>query len=630
MMRQLDKLIAERIVGLGHGVAWIAFPAPSAALIPSPLRHVPSTALLRLANGTLWMVKAKGHLWTDQRLSRAAELIQEFFSIRTGQPLEQRLRDELDLPSLTMDSPALGIDIAKHWEIRPIAVAAFIRDADTRRALPRVEGSLGAAVNEVEASLVAALKAAINRLVGVLDDHALKVATQGDFVPEIYNYLAHEPTRWNRLQLSVTLPLFLLSLATERDDAAIRAMARAIDDGVPLVQTVSRHFGVTPSTVRGLIGTPISMIGKRWEQHPRGLLRLLDRLPPQDRPKQDPASWKRFNDAADGAERVFARPVWIGVLAASWMRHSMRSNASGARAKSILEAFNRETVTAIEAFRQSMIVTVGAELRLPERHREQLLDSCVSPVVDHFIASVSLRRLAELGTKWHRDLAIARSNIQGDVDIAKGRRYWPLLAHPYVSERSGRRIVPLTTLWELHAQGTALQICLARSQLHSYDVMCKKGESFVVAVIDGKTGLRTSTAEISIVGKRTDKVVQAKLKQHTGHRNAAPTQLCASAVCELLDFLGTPAAQRHLRVGLNSIASLAQRGDSGTDDFDYAARVAAFRQTIGDQQYEALIHRVFDRIVARTEGPASKEQPDSRGPTLWISELLTALAGAST
>jgi hypothetical protein len=124
-------------------------------------------------------------------------------------------------------------------------------------------------------------------------------------------------------------------------------------------------------------------------------------------------------------------------------------------------------------------------------------------------------------------------------------------------------------------------------------------------------------------------VVQVSLKQHTGHRNAPPSELCANAVHELLDYLETPSAQRHLRVGLNTIASFTQRGDSGEDDFGRAAGVKSFRQTMGDQQYEAVVHRVFDRIVASARDSAPVGQADACRPTLWISELLCALTGRS-
>lgn len=565
------------------------------------------------------MLKALGHVWTDTRIARAAAMLEVHRGCVSASRLTELLRDELEVPSLRLELPALVGELGPQWDTRAVAVQLFMREWGAKQSVLTSQSGLGSAVEALERGLVRDLKTSISRMVAVLDSEALAIATLERFDPAIYNYLARQSSRRNRLQIAATLPLFLWALSHECDAPAMSEMRHAIDGGRPLIETICRLFGVTPSTVRAVISLPMSTLGERWARQPRGLLRVLDRLVPEHRPKRDRASWDRLNVATEEAERRFGRPPWTGVLTASWIRHAMRSGSVATPGHAMLATLDQTTVRAVEDFRHALIASLAAELRLPDTATTRWLEHCVTPEVDRYVESLSLSRLVEMSTTWQRDAVTTLAGLQGGRDLATGRRYWPLLAAPFVSATSQRTIVPLTSLKALQAQGERLKVCLAAARLHHYDAQCRKGQAFIVALRDSASGAPASTMEFQVKGKRTDLQLQVEVVQHTAARNLPPAQACANARHELVEHLATAAAQRHLRVGLNALSSLAHRADTCLDDFEQAARVAAFRKSMGDQQYEELARRVAGRCSAAGR---SGLMP----PRLWISELLESLS----
>ena len=618
-------LITERTLGLRLGTAWIVLPDSMAALAPAPLSHVPTTVMLRLSDGTLWMLRAQGQLWTVARIEHAAAILAEHAECAAGRHLMQRLRDALELPSLSIEAPILAGDLGKQWGVRAVAIQLLMRNLSFKRAVTGTYEGLSHALEVLEATLNEDLRKAIDRLVAALDLEVLTIATGDGFAHEIYNYLARQPTRRNRLQVAEALPIFVWSLANEGDMPAMAALRRAIDNGQPLVDTISRLFEVSPATVRSVIGRSPSMIGSRWLQQPRGLLRVLDRMSPELRPKADPAAWERFNRAADAAERLFGRPPWVGVLTASWMKHSMQEGMAAQRARSHLAALDADSVRAIEEFRLALIAAIGAELRESAVDASASLEQSATLEVDRHIESLSLRRLAEMSCKWRRDAAIERAGLQRELDLASGRTYWPLVPRPFEATSARRRVVPLTNLHALKAQGEALWLCLAASQLHSYDAKCRKGEAFIVSIVDSDSGIPMSTVEFHVPLRWSGHGGGVQVVQHRAKRNAPPSLACSASLNELVAHLETTAARRHLQVGLYTITSLARRANTCVDDFELAARVAAFRKAMGGQQYEELARRAAHRSSTKGAAGVLGGSPRTHWRRLRISDLLEKL-----
>ena len=67
---------------------------------------------------------------------------------------------------------------------------------------------------------------------------------------------------------------------------------------------------------------------------------------------------------------------------------------------------------------------------------------------------------------------------------------------------------------------------------------------------------------------------------------------CAHPISELRDHLMSAEAQRHLRTGFYAIAKPKTDGAQQASERELAARIAAFGQAMGQQQFDELVQRI--------------------------------------
>ncbi|CRI67813.1 hypothetical protein THIOKS1850013 [Thiocapsa sp. KS1] len=125
----------------------VVFLSLEAALVPKPLGHVRGFALLRLRNGTVWILGLPGKAWTQSRLPSAASALAGA-SAGTGADAERQIRQLPGLEGSAVDTPRLGArrcyqtcpnDIHDVRVCRPTLSCT----ADGARAANRIHGNPG-------------------------------------------------------------------------------------------------------------------------------------------------------------------------------------------------------------------------------------------------------------------------------------------------------------------------------------------------------------------------------------------------------------------------------------------------------------------------------------------------------
>ena len=558
------------------------------------LRNTACCALLKAADGTLWMLRTVGHMWTEAQMATAAEFLAASRARRRVDPLlEKRLSLALDQPQVTVAHPVLDRLEDAHWNVRKLAIGLWMERSASRGARPDA-GRLAAEVGALEQTLAALLRTAIDRFIAGLEAEVISVEPRSLADTRLYNFLVPAPSRRNRLQLAATFPLLVRAAAADDDTGLGADIRRVVDAGVPLLKALSRRWGVAPAVLRCLRRRQPVLVGERWESNVGALFALLDAVPAEFRPGEDAAQWRDFNDLIALAEATFGPRPWDSALALAWLRHSARrgnSNASLARAAADL----RPAVTAeIDALRRALIETLAAESLTPadDAVSADALAVRARVTADRYVSGRAPGRLTELATRYRRLLAQAREDVRGESGGPAGSGFWPLLPEEYRSRDGSRRVVSLTSRQALNRHGRALGNCLGNSHLSYYTTASQRGEAFVVGVLHAESGQPLSTAELRVAAVDLGLRLTVKVVQHTAARNLQPSARCRTALAEALVWLSTEACQRHLRTGARAIAERRWHEQRRRGDAERLPIARALRRTIGEQRYELLLKAV--------------------------------------
>lgn len=386
----------------------------------------------------------------------------------------------------------------------------------------------------------------------------------------IYNYLAARDGHCrNRAQAALAMPWLLQLLlpaaalpASARQAEDMAAILAAVDAGAPLTAAIRKLAGASASAVRHLaVAAPphgATINGERL----RGLLFLLDCLPPERRPTSgsEYAAMLELGKALDRA-LAFRRgagepPRQYRLCMQAWLRQLSVSGLSAAVAG---EAFANMRIALADA--GDFLHALSESLQ----EDDAVAAGAARGQVLHFCASVTLRRLLRLSQQWHTQLPAASDGA------ARTLTWSPVLARPW---RHGERmVVELTSSSQLMLEGERMAHCVAASA-----AACATGNCVIVSLrTPGGTPL--STAELRL----HDKAPQVRAVQHRAIRNGVPHRDCALALDALLAYLNS-AEQAHLLDG--RLARLrwqtarrpvgGEAGD-GAPYFGAAARTAARR-----------------------------------------------------
>ena len=559
----LDALVRTGALRKAGIDAFIVLPSGESGLPPAAFRQLASCALVRLVDATVWFVRTRDAAWSPERLGTVARVLREHSRFRHDVArLTGALRHELRSPSLELLPPVLGEVDAVQWDLRGTAIAIALRARRTACGLDRE--ALAAAAREAESGL----RAALGRALPAFNASAAPVALQhpeppiAAADPAIHNFLAELPHRAWRLQLARTFPLFLRAAATGGIGSVGETIRTAVDRGEPLVRTLAERWRVTPGAIRCLLYREPALVGPHWEGNVRGLARLLDALRPEDRPGEDPASWRRFDAAVASAERIFRCPPWASPVAQMWLRDAARLDPAELDEEAARHAWSPAVVASVERLRDHLARFLELQPAPAPGRSSVAAESAARAAAARFIASRRPRRLREIAARFERELRDPRTAQARQALRDTSARHPPLLPDALASIDGERIVAPLTTGAALERHGEAMQICLNASYLGPPGFDGRGAARFILGLRHATTGKAVSTAELRVTHAPRMGAYAVEVLQHTGWRNRPPSRACSDALAQAVAQARSAAGQAHLDAAFRATRELAAIGEA--------------------------------------------------------------------
>lgn len=561
----------------------LTFPPPSITLTHSTWRNLHTRALLMPNNQTLWTLDARGARWTQDRLAHAAAFLLKTHTLDSV--LLNRLRDELDLPDLQARPVHLDDFTTNGWATRSLAVALYLQEAFLvpDGAQPSVSS---AALNLFHEELRQQLLLNLIELKARAPAQTMEIALQHpDVFGHIYNYLqqSNAPLYWR--QFASAYPIFLKAIVMRDAPWPLQNLADLINDGLPLNEELARTLGITSATLRCLVGIPVRTIGHGWLTQLDTLMESLNQLRPECRPRSD-EEWRIFNRVVSSLENRSERSARRSFYVRAWIRETLHNPRDPAWLDRNIQ---QRHATLVDALFHDCLAVVAHELGLLGISRAIHIPQSVRGIMERWLLHFKPNRLLQFSQQYQEHQTSQRDDEDNLMSTALGERYWPLIPDEFVNSNQSRRIVPLINTNQLEKHGDAMRICLGN--LPQYRVDCKQGRAFIVALFDSDD-YPVSTAELRVqnLTPSPTEPIRISVAQHTGHRNAPVRAECRKAMADLLEYVGTDAIQKHLRVGL--VAQRAYR--DGQRSFSMSQLEAhiksyAMRKTFGEKNMDELV-----------------------------------------
>ena len=557
--------------------ALVAFPKAEFLLGPPVLGHIKNLALLRLCDGTVWMLVLGGQVWSDERLRAAAEVLRRVSERAfTKRSIEGLLRKELEVRAVSLEFPPIDRVDIRQWDIEKVAFALVRQPAAGRSTAECPETSEWT----TRIALRDGLNAALRRFVDHMDPQALRAATRGrHFDLRIYNYLAHREYRQYRLQFAQTFPGLLLTAVVAEPRSFGEELRSIVDSGAPLIKGLAARWNVRPGVIRHLVGRASSDMGIQWARDAKGLALALNALHPQDLPGQSPAEWSEFNRIVATGQRLFVRPIWESSAALEWLRECIR------RAK-------RKDKQALDLWlprwnELARIDYLRAALSENLRSSADGVDTSIADAIDRTILNIAHRGLNNVASQFSDELKRTQKKGGTTRQILSGDVLLPLVPEDFISADGTTRVTALTTDRELRTHGTRMRNCLRTESARGIARNAAIGTVFIVGIYDVRSGKALSTAEIKIVSNRETDEYRLITKQHTAMANRQPSRRCVSALREFLIHCQTDVVREHLRKSWRKLGRL--RGENGMQPVNVSA---ALRCTLGEEVYDELLGRI--------------------------------------
>ena len=142
----------------------IVFPSPEKTISPQPIGYVRGIALLRLLDGTLWMLEMSGRAWTPGRLRAAADRLSRLSGRAANfRRIERTLSTDLDVRSVRLREPNIDTVDLREWGVSEIAKALAGHQKAT----------------DMESQIVADLEVALRDIEGTMDPEARRLSLRG-------------------------------------------------------------------------------------------------------------------------------------------------------------------------------------------------------------------------------------------------------------------------------------------------------------------------------------------------------------------------------------------------------------------------------------------------------------------
>jgi hypothetical protein len=575
--------VIQTSIGSGSCIsALVVFPKSAFLLGPPVLGHIRNLALLRLFDGTVWMLALRGQVWSDERLHAAAGILhsvsQQAF---TKGSIECLLRKELDVRSVSLQSPTIDQVDIRQWDIEKVAFALARQPGEKRSAAEcpaRREWATQAALRD-------GLDEAIRYFVDRMDPLALQIATRRRrFDQRIYNYLAYREYRQYRLQFAQTFPGLLVTAVVAESRSFGEELRTIVDSGAPLIKGLSARWKARPGVIRHLVGRASSDIGIQWVRDAKGLALALNALHPQDLPGDSTTEWSEFNRIVATGQRLFLRPVWESPAGLEWLRECVRRAKRRDRRDLDVWMPRWNELPKIDHLRAALTECLHRETASTPSRLASDADTAISDVIDRAVLRMARRGLSEVASLFSDELERRRKKGGTIREILSGEVLMPLVPEDFISSDGKTRVTALTTDRQLRTHGTMMRNCLRHRSARRVDSQGAIGTVFIVGLYDAQSGKALSTAEIKAVPDREVGAYRLITKQHTAVVNRKPSRQCQYTLQEFLIHCQSDDVREHLKNSWKKLRHL--RGESGTQPVNLPA---ALRCTLGDQVYEGLL-----------------------------------------
>jgi hypothetical protein len=563
--------------------------------------HARRSLLVEFDSGNVWFFRMPvGYTPGQDTLAAAARICREAGSVPRGTPFAaRRLRDELDT-RLDGDAPLLGPRAPELFAPRGLALelalgaclgggAEDIGRRDVAEHSASCPSALARAIGDIEARVRAELLDALGEFLAGLDQGLAGLArVDGGLDAQRYNYLlgGDVVSGRNRRQFAGTFPFLIdAALSGDNDTCGVAGLLRAVDQGVPIVRYLAGAYGVRGSAVRHLLGKSLSEVGAPWRRVPGKLLRVLDLVPPELRPR-DAAGWQSLNSAVQCAEELFGQPADSPVVGA-WLSEQARTGFRSGDHTGMTAL--RDQAPLVHEFCASLEQCLRR--RAAEELGGQVVDAEVLPRTLAIGVATSRRWPAtiDLAARWQRTVAECAAERAALCRLRR-EHFLPLIPAPMIC--GDRVIVPLVTQAQLDAEGRAMQHCVA-----DYGEICASGSCFIVSVRHSLHGPCASTAEFALTRTRSG-MFQLVCMQHRAKRDERPGAACRKAVAALLEESRSQALQLHFRK--LEVERDALRAPPVGGEVALWPMEEAFRRALRPRgSYDRLVRTLLDELRSR-------------------------------
>lgn len=576
--------VIQTSIGSGSCIsALVVFPKAEFLLGPPLLGHIRNLALLKLLDGTVWMLTLRGQAWSGDRLRAAAGILHRVSrQAFTKRSIECLLRKELDIRAVSLESlPIDKVDI-RRWDIEKVAFA-LARQPGARRSAAECPARREWAI---QADLRDALDEAFRTFVDRMDPEALRLATRGRrFDERIYNYLAHREYRQYRLQFARSFPGLLVTAVVAEPRSFGEELRTIVDSGAPLIKGLAARWNVRPGVIRHLVGRASGDMGIQWMRDARGLALALNALHPQDLPGDSPAEWSEFNRIVATGQRLFLRPVWESPSGLEWLRECVRRAKRKDRRGLDVWMPGWNELAKVADLRAALTECLHRETANTPSRLTSDVDTAITEAIDRVVLRMAHRGLGEVASLFSDELE-RRQKKGGTIrEILSRDALMPLVPEDFISSDGMTRVTALTTTRQLRTHGTRMRNCLRHRSARGVAGEAAIGTVFIVGLFDAHSGKALSTAEIKIVPDREAGAYRLITKQHTAVLNREPSRQCDNAFREFLLHCQSDDVRKHLKNGWKKIRQ--SRGVSGMQAVNLPA---ALRCTLGEQVYEGLLN----------------------------------------
>jgi hypothetical protein len=574
--------------------ALVAFPKAEFLLGPPARDHIRNLALLRLSDGTVWMLTLRGAVWSDERLRTAAGVLRRASRLAfTTSSIESLLRRELEIRSVFLESPPVDQVDSRQWDIEKVAFALVRQPGagrSTEACRERQEWTTRTALRD-------ALDEALGSFVDGMAPSALRAATRTRHLDlRIYNYLAHREYRQYRLQFARTFPGLLLTAVVAEPRSFGEDLRSIVDSGAPLVKGLAARWQVRPGVIRHLVGRASSDMGIQWMRDAKGLALALNALHPQDLPGDSPAEWSEFNRIVATGLRLFVRPIWESSAGLEWLRECVRR--AKRKDRQALERWlpKWNELARIDHLRNALSEILHRESADTMRRSPDGAGTSIADALDAAVLSMARRGLSDVASMFSDELEKTRRKDSTTRQILFGDALMPLIPEDFVSSDGATRVTSLTTDRQLRTHGRRMRNCLRSSSARQVARQATVGTLFIVGLYDAQSGRPLSTAEIKVIPNRETGTYRLVTKQHTAMANRPPSRRCHYALGEFLHYCHTDDVRDHLKTGWRKLARLHEQ--NGMQPVNLPT---ALRCTLGDELYEELLGQVRETSDSGSE-----------------------------